>query len=101
MNAAAKLPPDKDVFESKAYSAYSDLESEIRNLEAMAGITAQMAHDLIDSAPDADGVVTLRVGNREHGRLMFAIYHVRDMVDDLVELYDAKWPHASAAATDK
>lgn len=90
MNVATKPPPaDAD---RKAFSAYIDLESDIRDLPRVTGIAADLAERLISRPPGDDGTVSLVLDGQQLGYLMFAIYKSHSMAMDLEKLFDEKWP---------
>ncbi|MGO9432560.1 hypothetical protein, partial [Rhodoblastus sp.] len=81
-------PPAAEDARRKAYGAYLDLETPIRDAMYMAGIAAGLAHDAFDTAPG------------DHELLLFAVQKVSDMLDDLDKAYQANWKVALGAGMD-
>jgi hypothetical protein len=81
MNAFASLP-----------SACLDLEVPIRDVTYMAGIARDLAWDLLNGeTPKTDGAdVIIRMSNRQHDQLLFAIERSHDMALDLEKTYHGR-----------
>jgi hypothetical protein len=77
--------------EQRFFSAYSDLEPQIRNLTHMAELARFHAIDTFgSSSPDET-----EEGKRERSIALFAVVHVVEMACDLEKAYDAVDPALS------
>jgi hypothetical protein len=72
--------------------AWFDLEEPIRYLTYMSGIARDLAYELLDvetlKKPDSD--VVIRMSQRQHEQLFFAIDNVHDRAEALEKTYYAK-----------
>jgi hypothetical protein len=85
-----------------AEKAYSALEDPVCALSNMASIMSFLAADSLDCLNKTEGenrVITMQI--HEHERLMFAIYKVEKMADELHELYSVEWKKARSEAADR
>jgi hypothetical protein len=88
--AEAAAPPETG---SRSDSkSYLDLEVPIRDVTYMAGIVRDLAYELLDvesrKKPDSD--VVIRMSQRGHEQLFFAISDVLDRARELEKLYHAQ-----------
>jgi hypothetical protein len=69
-----------------------DLEVPIRDVTFMAGIVRDLAWDLLNGeTPKTDGAdVIIRMSNRQHDQLLFAIERSHDMALDLEKTYHGR-----------
>jgi hypothetical protein len=81
--------------EQRFFSAYSDLEPQIRDLTHMAELARLRAIDTFGSnSPDET-----EEGKRERSIALFAVVHVVEMACDLEKAYDAGWSSAQSPAS--
>jgi hypothetical protein len=81
--------------EQRFFSAYSDLEPQIRDLTHMAELARLHAIDTFgSSSPDET-----EEGKRERSIALFAVVHVVGMACDLEKAYDAGWSSAQSPAS--
>jgi hypothetical protein len=80
--------------ERRFFSAYSDLEPQIRDLTHMAELARFHAIEAFGSISPHD----TEEGKRERSIALFAVVHVVEMACDLEKAYDAGWSGAQSSA---